>query len=44
MKTTIPILFIHLEPKTIPMKNTESPFGEVIYAYTRKQAIPITRK
>ena len=39
MKTSVPILFIHLEPKTIPMKNTESPFGEVIYAYTRKQAI-----
>ncbi len=39
MKTTVPILFIHLEPETIPMKNTESPFGEVIYAYTRKQAI-----
>ena len=39
MKTTIPILFVHLEPKNIPMKNTESFFGEVIYAYTRKQAI-----
>jgi hypothetical protein len=39
MKTTVPILFVHFAPKTIPMKNTESLFGEVIYAYTRKQAI-----
>ena len=39
MKTTVPILLIHIAPETIPMKNTESPFGEIIYAYTRKQAI-----
>jgi hypothetical protein len=39
MKTTVPILFIHLEPVTIPMKNTESPFGDVVSAYTRKHAV-----
>ena len=39
MKTTVPILNIHLEPVTILMKNTESLFGEVVHAYTRKQAI-----
>jgi hypothetical protein len=39
MKITIPILFIHLAPKSIPVKTTESPFGEVIYSYTRAQAV-----
>jgi hypothetical protein len=39
MKTTIPILFIHFAPETIPMKNIESPFGEIVSAFTRKQAV-----
>jgi len=39
MKTTIPILFIHLEPEILPMKKTDSIFGKVIYSYTRKHAI-----
>ena len=41
MKTTfkIPIESIPSQPEIIPMKTTESPFGEVIYAYTRSQAV-----
>lgn len=35
----IPVLYIHTQPKTIPMKTENSPFGEIIYAYTRKQAV-----
>ena len=34
----LPIEFITLEPQIIPMKSN-SHFGEIIYQYTRKQAI-----
>ena len=33
-----PVFFFDSMPQTISMK-TDSPFGEVIYAYTRSQAI-----
>ena len=39
MKTTIPIQFAHTEPQDITMNTTESPFGEVVYAYSRSQAV-----
>ena len=38
MKTAIPVRYIHSSPELIAMKN-DSPFGEVIYAYTRSQAV-----
>jgi hypothetical protein len=36
---TIPIQFVHTETQIIPMNTTESPFGEVVYAYSRSQAV-----
>ena len=35
----IPVHFSHSQPETIPMHTNNSPFGEVIYAYSRAQAV-----
>lgn len=39
MKTNLPVEFTHTPPEIIPLKTADSPFGAVIYAYTRRQAV-----
>ena len=35
----ITVQFVPAQPEIIPMNTNESPFGKVIYAYTRSQAV-----
>lgn len=39
MKTNLPVEFLPTPPEIIPLKTADSPFGPVIYAYTRRQAV-----